>query len=64
MQQCLTLRRVNSTLRMSIPSEFVKERGLRHGDQVFWVEDETGVHLRFIRLADLAAQTVSPPAGG
>jgi hypothetical protein len=59
----LTLRRVNSngsTLRIGIPHQFVKDRDLSEGDQVVWIEEADCVRLRFIRLADLAAESAAP----
>jgi bifunctional DNA-binding transcriptional regulator/antitoxin component of YhaV-PrlF toxin-antitoxin module len=51
----ITLRRVNSTLRMRVPSEFTKQRSLREGDQVVWIEEGDSVRLEFVRLQDVVA---------
>ena len=58
MHRNLSLRRVNTnsvTLRISVPREFVDQRGLRAGDQVIWTEEGDIVRLTFVRLAEVAA---------
>ena len=51
----ITIRRVNSTLRMHVPSKFAKQRSLREGDQVVWIEEGDSVRLEFVRLTDVVA---------
>jgi len=52
--RALIIRRSGTTtLRIAIPREFVLRRELDEGDHVMWVEDEDGVRLKFIRLAEL-----------
>jgi hypothetical protein len=51
----LHLRRIKTTLRISIPFQFARKHGLTEGDQCIWQETEDGVRLRFIKLEDVAA---------
>ena len=45
----IPLRRINDTLRISVPIEFKRRYDLKEGDQVMWIEDENGVRLRFAK---------------
>jgi hypothetical protein len=49
----LILRRINNTLRVSLPREFILRQGLSEGDHVVWTEHEDGVKLKFVKLAEL-----------
>jgi hypothetical protein len=51
----LTLRKVNNTLRLSVPHQYVKRFKLEPGDQVAWIEQASGVQLKFFKLKALAA---------
>jgi hypothetical protein len=45
------LRRINNTLRVALPSTYVKERGLRVGDQALFIPEPNGdVRLRFVPM--------------
>jgi hypothetical protein len=47
----LILRKINTTLRISLPHQFIKEHGLSEGDHVVWIPNENGdVTLKFVRL--------------
>ena len=48
----IPLRRLNDTLRIGLPLEFKRRHGLTEDDQVVWIEDETGVHLKFVRISE------------
>jgi hypothetical protein len=56
----LHLRRIKTTLRISVPAEFVRRRGLSEGDQCVWVEEGDSVRLRFVKFADVAAAAGVP----
>jgi hypothetical protein len=47
----IPLTRLNATLRINVPLEFKRRHGLTEEDQVEWIEDETGVHLKFLRTS-------------
>jgi hypothetical protein len=48
------LRRINRTLRVSLPATFVKERGLKIGDQALFIPEANGdVRLRFVKMTTL-----------
>jgi bifunctional DNA-binding transcriptional regulator/antitoxin component of YhaV-PrlF toxin-antitoxin module len=50
----LILRRVTrQTLRLVIPAKYQRAHDLRAGDHVVWIEEEDGVKLKFVRLAEL-----------
>jgi bifunctional DNA-binding transcriptional regulator/antitoxin component of YhaV-PrlF toxin-antitoxin module len=55
MRMVMPLRRYNDTLRIPMPIEYARQSGLQEGDQVIWTEDEDGVRLRFVRVAELPA---------
>ena len=47
----IILRRINNTLRISLPLEFVQKHDLKEGDHAMWIEEEDGVKLKFAKLA-------------
>jgi hypothetical protein len=48
------LRRINNTLRVSLPSTYVKEHELRPGDQALFIPEPNGdVRLRFVKMTTL-----------
>ena len=47
----IILRRINNTLRISLPLEFVRKHGLKEGDHAMWIEEKGGVKLKFAKLA-------------
>ncbi len=52
------LRRVNTSLQITVPKEYVKRHELQGGDHVVWIEDEEGVRIKFVKLSaieDIAA---------
>jgi hypothetical protein len=49
----LILRRINNTLRVSLPREFIIRQGLSEGDHCVWTEHEDGATLKFVKLAEL-----------
>jgi bifunctional DNA-binding transcriptional regulator/antitoxin component of YhaV-PrlF toxin-antitoxin module len=51
----IPLRRINDTLRINMPIAFKRRYDLKDGDQVVWIEDENGVRLRFVRMAEAPA---------
>jgi hypothetical protein len=51
----LTLRLVSTTLRISVPAWFKRERELQPGDHVVWKQQPDGnVLLKFVKHADVA----------
>ena len=58
------LRRINNTLRVSLPSTYVKEHDLKVGDQALFIPEKNGdVRLRFVKmttLVELAEPVVYP----
>jgi hypothetical protein len=58
--QTLHLRRIKTTLRISVPYQFVRKRGLSEGDQCIWIEEGDSVRLRFVKFADVAAAAGVP----
>jgi bifunctional DNA-binding transcriptional regulator/antitoxin component of YhaV-PrlF toxin-antitoxin module len=58
----LLLRRVNNTLRVSVPRDYVDRYGLSPGDHVMWIEEQDGVKLKFVRLAELTEMAKNAPA--
>ena len=46
----IILRRINNTLRISLPLEFVQKHDLKEGDHAMWIEEEDGVKLKFAKL--------------
>jgi hypothetical protein len=59
----VTIRRTgNTTLRIAIPREFVVRQGLDEGDQCVWQEEDNGVRLKFVKLAELAELVKSAAA--
>jgi len=46
----IPLRKINETLRVSLPHEFVRELGLRAGDYVDLVQDNGSVKLKFVKV--------------
>lgn len=60
MRMVLPLRRINSTLRIGLPFDYVQQRGLLEGDQVIWIEDEVGVRIKIVRVADAPEVPVIP----
>jgi hypothetical protein len=46
----IPLRKLNDTVRIGVPLEFKRRHNLTEEDQVVWVEDETGVHLKFLKI--------------
>jgi hypothetical protein len=51
MRLVLPLRRYNQTLQIPLPIDFVRQTGLKEGDQVVLAEDETGIQLKIVRVA-------------
>jgi hypothetical protein len=49
------LRKMNDTLRMGLPLEMVRNRRLKPGDQVIFVDEGDIVLLKFVRLDDVEA---------
>lgn len=52
MRMVIPLRRMNSTLRIGLPYDYARQRGLQEGDQVVWLEDADGVRLKFVRIEE------------
>jgi hypothetical protein len=52
----IPLRKINETLRVTLPHKLVRELGLRAGDYVDLVQSDSDVRLKFVK--------VEPPAGG
>jgi hypothetical protein len=48
----IPLRRLNNTLRIGLPTDYVNKNGLEEGDVAIWIEDELGIRLKFVRVAD------------
>jgi hypothetical protein len=47
----IPLRRINSTLRITVPIEFVRRNEFRDGDYVLWTEEDDGcVKLKFYKI--------------
>jgi hypothetical protein len=46
----IILRRINNTLRISLPLEFGQKHDLKEGDHALWIEEEDGVKLKFAKL--------------
>ena len=59
----IILRRINNTLRISLPLEFVQKHDLKEGDHAMWIEEEDGVKLKFAKLAVLEQMAVSQQEG-
>jgi hypothetical protein len=58
----ILLRRINNTLRVSLPIEFVRRNRLSVGDSVVWTEEDGSVRLKFLKLTkieELAEETAS-----
>jgi hypothetical protein len=49
----IVLRRVNDTLRIALPRNFVTQQGLCPGDHVVWEEEDGSVKLKFFKLTEL-----------
>ena len=49
------LRKLNETLRIAVPRDFVHEMGLRAGDYVDWVREHDNVRLKFVKVEPPAA---------
>ncbi len=56
----ITLRRINGTLRVSVPPEYKKQHNLKVGDVAIWTEDANGVHLRFVKIDEVLEQQEAP----
>ena len=50
----IPLRKINETLRVTLPHKLVRELGLRAGDYVDLVQNDSDVRLKFVK--------VEPPA--
>jgi anaerobic selenocysteine-containing dehydrogenase len=50
----IPLRKINATLRVSLPHKLVRELGLRAGDYVDLVQDNGSVKLEFLRVPSRA----------
>jgi hypothetical protein len=48
----IPLTRNGSGLRLTIPTAFMRQHGLKWHDQVAWIEDAEGVRLKFIKIDD------------
>lgn len=55
------IRKVGSTLRVTLPRELVTRLNLGEGDHVVLKEEDGAVKLRFVRLSELE-QIVEPSA--
>jgi bifunctional DNA-binding transcriptional regulator/antitoxin component of YhaV-PrlF toxin-antitoxin module len=59
----ITLRKLNSTLRIQVPHEFKRRFGLNEGDEVVWEEEANGdVRLKFKRRAEKVGRPVAREA--
>jgi hypothetical protein len=52
MRMSIPLRRMNYGLRIGLPVEYIRKRGLRAGDQIIWEEDENGIRVKILRVDD------------
>jgi anaerobic selenocysteine-containing dehydrogenase len=52
------LRRINDTLRVTLPPKFVRELGLSAGDYVDLFRDNGSLKLRFVKVEPLVVQEV------
>jgi bifunctional DNA-binding transcriptional regulator/antitoxin component of YhaV-PrlF toxin-antitoxin module len=50
----IPLRKINETLRVTLPHKLVRELGLRAGDYVDLVQDNDSVKLEFLRVPSRA----------
>jgi hypothetical protein len=55
------LRILNTSLHVSIPAVYVRERGLEAGDHVVLIRDGDELRLRFVRTRDLLGPQDSKP---
>jgi bifunctional DNA-binding transcriptional regulator/antitoxin component of YhaV-PrlF toxin-antitoxin module len=47
----LRLRRINQyTVRLTVPSAYLRNHGLKAGDKVLWIPDADGVRLKFVKV--------------
>jgi anaerobic selenocysteine-containing dehydrogenase len=57
------LRKINETLRVTLPHKLVRELGLRAGDYVDLVQDNGSVKLMFVKVEPLVVQDEMEPTG-
>jgi antitoxin component of MazEF toxin-antitoxin module len=52
--ELLQLRKLNNSLRLVIPKNYVEEHDLEPEDHVMWQPEHDGVRLRFLKPKDVA----------
>jgi bifunctional DNA-binding transcriptional regulator/antitoxin component of YhaV-PrlF toxin-antitoxin module len=52
----IPLRRINDTLRVTLPPKFVREYELKAGDYVNLVKDDDTLKLRFVKVEPLVLE--------